>query len=829
MEQTSINEGADNSTAKVNKKPRRRWLRGILITVGILLCVALLTLSAAIIWLGPITERVVERYDKELLGRHVQMSNLRIKLFKGEMSLDSLRLYEANDSTTFVALNRFDTKLEIRDIFDRHIRLSHITLSEPSAEISQRPTSFNFDDMLEYIATKYQSTEEEDIEQSEPWKISIENIRLERGVINYVDTQLDKQWLLSELNLGCDSLLLKDATTRLNASMHINRQATLEGNVGINLETLDFAFNGALKEFQLSDIYKYVVPVVNLRELYGSLSTTLTLEGNANNPMATNVVGRISVDDLHITAHDGGNILTANNISTQIRELNLERERYIFDSLTASGYSTQFILRKDGTTNFDQLFYDEPELTLETTSEEVGAEIYDQRERVTITTSESVAPFSGMTLYIAHLNLAGGNLLFADKTMAKEFKYKLQNISIESRNFDIAKRNKLTVRATTNNQGSALVHWEGSLNDFYNQSILASLSNVNMKDFTPYTEHYTAFPITSGNLTFRSQNIITNGEISGINRLGTYNFKVGKKDKSLDPEYKLPLKLGVYVLTDKDKHIDIDLPISGNINSPEFSLRKVIFKAIGNLLLKIVASPFSWMSSEKQDTFKHINFEILDPSLTSEQYARLDNMAAALKEDNSLKVRLKQSINYERAEQEIADLNLKMAYYNSTQTEADKRLDMVDFVRINEMRLSSKDVVEFADSQLIARGIDPSHMTTHAKAKALYGDIIERQITMLSELRSKTIRDYISFQHKELSAESFIIENMTIEEMKEYHNKPRFSVTLIIDDEEVAVESEEDEDEDEKDEKKDKKDKSEDNKANDEALAENDEEQDNEN
>ena len=102
---------------------------------------------------------------------------------------------------------------------------------------------------------------------------------------------------------------------------------------------------------------------------------------------------------------------------------------------------------------------------------------------------------------------------------------------------------------------------------------------------------------------------------------------------------------------------------------------------------------------------------------------------------------------------------------------------------------------------------------------------------MLSELRSKTIRDYISFQHKELSAESFIIENMTIDEMKEYHNKPRFSVTLIIDDEEVAVESEEDdEDEKEKDEKKEsKKDKSEDNKANDEALAENDEEQENEN
>lgn len=817
MEEKSINEVAENSAVE-SKKPRRKWLRGILITVGILLCVALLTLAAVVIWLGPITERVVERYDKELVGRRLQMSNLRIKLFKGELSVDSLRLYEANDSSTFVTLNRFDTKLELRDIFDNHIRLSHITLSEPSADIIQRPTSFNFDDMLEYISTKYASTEEPE-EEGEPWKISIENIKLERGLVNYVDTELDQQWLISELNLGCDSLLLKDAMTHLNASMHINRQAELTGKVGINLETLDFAFDGALKQFQLSDIYKYVVPVVNLRELYGSLSTSLTMVGNANNVMATNIRGKLSVDDLHITAHDGGNVLSANNISTQIKELNLERERYIFDSLTASGYSTQFIMRKDGTTNFDQLFYDEPEVSIETTSEEVGADIYDQRERVTLSTSESVAPLSGMTLYIAHLNLAGGNLLFADKTMEKEFKYKLQNINIESRNFDIAKRNKLTVRATTNNQGSALVHWEGSLNDFYNQSILASLSNVNMKDFTPYVEHYTAFPITSGNLTFRSQNIITNGEISGINRLGTYNFGVGKKDKSLDPEYNLPLKLGVYVLTDKDKHIDIDLPISGNIDEPEFSLRKVIFKAIGNLLLKVAASPFSWMSSDKQDTFKHINFDLLDPSLTSEQYARLDNMAAALKEDSSLKVRLKQSINYERAEQEIADLNLKMAYYNSTQVEADKRLDMVDFVRINEMRLSNKDVAEFADSQLIARGIDPTHMNTHAKAKALYGEIIDRQIVMMSEARCKIIRDYISFQHKDLSAESFIVENMTLDQMREYHNKPRFNVTLIIDDEEVNIESEEDEENE-----KENKDTKEDNKANADALAEDSEE-----
>ena len=93
------------------------------------------------------------------------------------------------------------------------------------------------------------------------------------------------------------------------------------------------------------------------------------------------------------------------------------------------------------------------------------------------------------------------------------------------------------------------------LNDFYNQNLLASLTNVDMKDFTPYLEYFTAFPITAGNLTFRSQNVITNGDLSGINMLDTYKFAVGQKDKTMDAEYNLPLKLGLYVLTDSKEHL----------------------------------------------------------------------------------------------------------------------------------------------------------------------------------------------------------------------------------------------------------------------------------
>ena len=787
---TPISE--NTQPAQPRKSRGRKWLKALLITFGVLLSLVLVALAAVIIWLGPIAEWAVEKYDMEYAGRRIEMSNLRIQLFKGDISVDSLYLFEANESTHFVSVDRFEGHVEIMDALDKHINIGRLALTRPRAYVVQNGSQFNFDDLIEFISTKYASEEEVE-EPTEPWLISIKNVSFEDGVASYLDRELDKQWELSSLNIKSDSIMLSNAMTHIDASMRINREAQLSGHLGLNLESYDMEFKGQLSDFQLGEVYKYIVPVVNLRELYGLLSTELEISGNVMEAMAMNITGDISVDSFHMTAADGRELLSAENISAEISELNLEKQRYVLSSLTADNYSTQFIMQKDGTTNFDGLFYDEPEVSLETKSESVGEQLYDQREMVKISTDDNASVMSGMTLRIGDLHLRRGNIFFADRTMKKDFEYRLNSIDIQSRNFDIAANNKITIKANMQRQGTAMLRWEGSLNDFYNQSLLASLQNVNMEDFTPYTEHYTAFPITSGNLTFRSQNTIHNGELSGMNRLGTYDFKVGKKDKSLDPEFKIPLRLGVYVLTDKDNHIDVDLPITGHIDSPEFSLRKVIFKAIGNLLLKIVASPFSWMSDEKKDTFKSINFELLDPGLNSEQYARLDKMAESLKEDETLSVRLTQRVNYNKARREIAELNLKMAYYNSTQREENKRLDMLDLVLIQEMKLGNKEVSQFADSLLIAKGMDPQHLSTHAKAEALYGDVVDLQLIRLMEARNKTISDYMAFQHKELAPERFSVKSMTGAEMREYNGKERLGVTLIIDGEEMQSNDEEDE------------------------------------
>ena len=210
-------------------------------------------------------------------------------------------------------------------------------------------------------------------------------------------------------------------------------------------------------------------------------------------------------------------------------------------------------------------------------------------------------------------------------------------------------------------------------------------------------------------------------------------------------------------------------------------------KAVGGLMVKLVVSPFEFLAREKQDAFRHIDLDLMSPGLGSEQYARLDAMAEALKEDSSLKVRLTQRVNYKRASQQLANLNLKIAYYNHTQGAEHGYLDMLAFSRINEMKLSNKAVLQYADSLLIERGINPTGMTSQAKAMTLYGDIIDGQMKQLMEHRNRIISDYMSFQHSDIPAGVFSMNSVDMESIKSHTGKDRLTVTLIIDDEEVEL------------------------------------------
>lgn len=779
-------------TTNDEPKTRRKWglWRIVLATLGALVALLLVVLAVVVIWLGPIAEKYVENHDTELIGRSLTMDNLSVKLFSGDVAVDNLVLYEEDSVAEFVRIDRFETKLSVWDLLSSLVQVDFVRVQSPKVQVLQGEESFNFDSLIDYILATYTS-EEEPEEESEPsaWTISINNVSLEGGEVLYRDETIDQDWSLTALNVSTPSVELGEEPMVVVLSTAINQEGALDGELNFNMGTLDFIFDGRLSNFNLADTYNYLTSTLNISALEGTLSVDCSLEGNVDDVMSMNIEGNVSAKSLHINAKDGSNLFSAESIDLSAERINLNEQYFAFSAINVDNYATRFALFEDGTTNFDELFFSDPEISVESTAEAVGDQMYDVKERVTVTTSEEEAPFEDVKFSVGTLRFRGGEVSYEDYTMHKPFTYALSNLSIDSKDFELMSKNRIVVRSRLPKQGDAMIQWEGSLTDFYNQSLLAMLSNVDMQAFSTYIEHFTAFPVESGNMTIRSQNVVTNGALSGVNQFGTYNFQVGNKDKSLDAEYKLPMKLGIYVLTDHNKHIDLDIPISGDINSPEFSLRKVIWRAVGNVLLKVAASPFQWMNPLKQETFQSVPIDILAPGLDSEDYARIDAMAEAIKVDTTLKVRLAPRVNYKRAVQKINELNLKIAYYNATEGSQSGFLDMLDFARINEMKISGSAVRDFADSMLVARGIDPHGMTSHDKAKRLYGDMADEQLLRLINLRNNIISRYVAFQHKELPAEAFTLKEVTIEDLKDYVGKDKYGVTLIIGDDEVDVDA----------------------------------------
>ena len=54
----------------------------------------------------------------------------------------------------------------------------------------------------------------------------------------------------------------------------------------------------------------------------------------------------------------------------------------------------------------------------------------------------------------------------------------------------------------------------------------------------------------------------------------------------------LPLDLAVALLSDSNGRIDIGLPVSGDLNDPQFSIGPLLWKGIMNLITKAVTAPF---------------------------------------------------------------------------------------------------------------------------------------------------------------------------------------------------------------------------------------------
>jgi len=191
-------------------------------------------------------------------------------------------------------------------------------------------------------------------------------------------------------------------------------------------------------------------------------------------------------------------------------------------------------------------------------------------------------------------------------------------------------------------EGSAALEITGKINPLARPLALdvrGKVRDLELPPLSPYAVKYAGYGIERGKLSVDVSYLIKpDGQLTATNSLVLNQLTFG--DKVDGAPNSLPVKLAVSLLADRNGVIDLNLPISGSLNDPQFSIGPVIWKVITNLIAKALTSPFSLLASALggSDELSNVSFALGSSVLTADARQGLDKVAQALVDRPGLKV-----------------------------------------------------------------------------------------------------------------------------------------------------------------------------------------------
>lgn len=603
----------------------KKGLKITLIIIGSILAIIIL----ATLLISPIAKKYVNSHGEELVGRKLHVDGLSVNVYTGHVAISDLKLYEDDGTTLFAGFDTLDVGVKLLHLLKSEVFVKHVTLAGLNVNVIQNGTKFNFTSMIDH----FKSDEEDEDTTASNWKLNFHDIALRRSEIHYADLQRDSHWDINDLNLLVpDFCIGGEEATNGGLSLSLGEHGTLEAKLDYNANSNDFDLDLDLKQIALEQAKPYLTDVVNIGTLDGTLDAKLLAQGNLNKITELVVGGNIAVNGLAATDKQGTSLGRCSHIGVKINNIDLGTNTYDIASVNINQLQATYDSYKDHNT-YSNVMKKAGQPTDTTATQPVQEDKKDKTSKP-------------MKLTVGHFELTESAVTYADHTLADPFSFPVTHIHVAADNLKLQGENNALVEAALPNGGKANIRWNGNITNWKEKQVLfLKISNLKLTELSPYLVTYLGQPFTDGSFSFTSINRINHSELDGKNHVDIYKADVGKRRKDVDAELHLPLKAAIYILADKDDKIQLDVPISGNIDKPEFNYMKLVWKTLGNLLVKVATSPIRALGDLMGINSDNLEFIPVEPKqfdFTSEQYYRFDELAQMLEKEPMMTLTLEQ-------------------------------------------------------------------------------------------------------------------------------------------------------------------------------------------
>lgn len=485
------------------------------------------------------------------------------------------------------------------------------------------------------------------------WLLKIGAVKLNDGTISFEDRTVAPAAKLA---------LTPITLSVLNASSDAAAKAGVEAEIGIRNGAASGAGRGSapgtlkvsgelqrepmagqlsidLADFDLPVLQPYIAQVAALTLHTGKLSVDgqLTLGAAPADKLKLKFAGNVSSSNFRTTDHLANeDFIKWGRLDVAGIEFEQSPDRLSIQKITARSPYARVIINQDQTLNVARVLNPHGDA-------EDAAPPQDERKEKTRAATPAKAQSSTMPMRIKSVQVIDGSAHFADYSIEPSFATGILGLEGTVTGLSSDPGSRATVKLKGAVDKYAPVDIEGAVNLLSAAmftDIAMNFRNMELTTFNPYSGKFAGYNISKGKLSTELKYKVEDRKLDAQHHIVLDNLEFGDKTDSKDAA-PIPVKLAVALLKDRDGVIDIDLPVSGSLDDPQFRLGPIIWKAFLNLLTKVVTAPFAALGAlfgGGGEELAFVDFDAGSAELGASEREKLDKLAQALVERPQLRL-----------------------------------------------------------------------------------------------------------------------------------------------------------------------------------------------
>lgn len=703
-------------------------------------------------WLKPTLVGTLQA-DLGLSWAAAGQSNPGLQLAVKSLTVDKMALRQGR--TELASLRQLRLAQVQLDLARRSVSVGQLALQGPRTQVSRGADGrWMFDSWLQPEPVTPATTPAIVTQPAPPWALSLSELALADGALGFTDrwparpVVLDVKGLSLRLNqlsnTGRQPVLLQGAL-QLQAGAGQPGSLSWQGQASLSPRTVQASLTAVRLPVQAVEPYFADLLNVALLRADASFKGRVSYADTAAGP-SLQLSGDTALEDVRVRAGSGPAEDVLNWKVLGLRGLDLalapgSATRLAVAETVLSDFYARLVLDESGRLNVLDVLKPRP-------------------------IAAGAAPLPGAAspdpvIRLGPVSLIGGRVDFADRFIKPNYAANLTELTGKLGAFSSqagsATPELAEVSLRGRAQGTATLDIQGRINPLAKPLALdlkARVRDLELPALSPYAVRYAGYGIERGKLSVDlSYQVQPDGQLVANNNIVLNQLAFG--DKVEGAPASLPVKLAVALLADRHGVIDIDLPISGSINDPDFKLMPLVFKLIGNLLVRAVTAPFSLIARAfaGPDELSLVSFEAGSAALPLAARQALDQVANTLLDRQGLHLTVvgQASLDIEREafrrEQLLAQLRVErrrialLAGEAPTTAVTDPEPGSEEYLALLTQVYQRADIPKPLNAQGALQTLTPQEMEdlllSHQSAT-------EEQMRALAVQRGVTVRDYLA-------------------------------------------------------------------------------------